>query len=386
MDNHQNRINSVDVFRAVTMLLMIFVNDFGTLTGVPYWLKHAPADEDFLGFSDLIFPCFLFIVGMAIPYAIRNRLAKGESHLQILRHIVLRSFALLVMGLFTVNCYSLNASATGLSRAWFEILMVTGFFLIWNSYPKLAGWKKYLFPAMQLAGAIILIWLYSIFRGGKDGTGHMTTSWWGILGLIGWAYLLAAPIYLFARKSPALLILGWVLFTLLHIGNQVGWIHTGFILAYEGFAFAGIAATLLIDRASTQGQRQKLPLLFLGAGVLLLIAGFGLRNFFVISKLHQTPTWVFICNGIAFGVLALIYFLVDLKGKANWFHLISPAGASTLTCYLVPYYYYGFAAFALTLPDFLKTGTVGLLKSLVFAMIIIGITALLGKIKIKLMI
>jgi hypothetical protein len=323
---------------------------------------------------------------MAIPYAIRNRLAKGESHLQILRHIVLRSFALLVMGLFTVNCYSLNASATGLSRAWFEILMVTGFFLIWNSYPKLAGWKKYLFPAMQLAGAIILIWLYSIFRGGKDGTGHMTTSWWGILGLIGWAYLLAAPIYLFARKSPALLILGWVLFTLLHIGNQVGWIHTGFILAYEGFAFAGIAATLLIDRASTQGQRQKLPLLFLGAGVLLLIAGFGLRNFFVISKLHQTPTWVFICNGIAFGVLALIYFLVDLKGKANWFHLISPAGASTLTCYLVPYYYYGFAAFALTLPDFLKTGTVGLLKSLVFAMIIIGITALLGKIKIKLMI
>ena len=70
-----NRILTIDVFRAITLLLMSFVNDFWTLHGIPGWLEHAGAREDFLGFSDIIFPCFLFIVGMAIPYAIRNRIA-----------------------------------------------------------------------------------------------------------------------------------------------------------------------------------------------------------------------------------------------------------------------------------------------------------------------
>jgi len=75
-----NRIYTIDIFRAITMLLMIFVNDLWSLTGVPAWMEHARADQDFLGFSDIVFPCFLFIVGMAIPYAIRNRISKGESN------------------------------------------------------------------------------------------------------------------------------------------------------------------------------------------------------------------------------------------------------------------------------------------------------------------
>ena len=127
-----------------------------------------------------------------------------------------------------------------------------------------------------------------------------------------------------------------------------------------------------------------LPLLYIGIGILLLMAGFALRNFFIISKIQATPTWVFLCNAIAFGFFALIYFVVDLKGKGNWFKIIKPAGTSTLTCYLIPYVYYSVATFAFTLPLFLKTGVVGLLKSFVYAMIIIGITALLGKAKIKL--
>src|SRR5512133_3170809 len=102
MTVQQKRFYFIDVFLAITMLLMIFVNDLWSLTGIPVWLGHARADQDFLGFSDIVFPCFLFIVGMAIPYAIRNRIEKGDSHLRILYHIVLRSIALLVMGFFTV--------------------------------------------------------------------------------------------------------------------------------------------------------------------------------------------------------------------------------------------------------------------------------------------
>lgn len=382
----QKRIYTIDVFRAITMLLMIFVNDFWTLQGVPGWLEHARADQDFLGFSDIIFPCFLFIVGMAIPYAIRNRLAKGESHLKILLHIGLRSVALLIMGVFSVNTESAYHTTFGMSNVWFEILMVVGFFLIWNVYPKAEGWKKYLFSGLQIFGIFLLVFLAAEFRGGKEGLEHMAPHWWGILGLIGWTYLVTAPIYLFTRKSPWLLIGFWLLFTLLNVADHAQWLQTPLPGggAFQGFAFAGIAASLLLDRAVSQEHKRKLPFHFLGIGVLLVAGGFILRNFFIISKIQATPTWVFLCNGIAFGFLAVIYFLVELKGKMNWFNLIKPAGTSTLTCYLIPYVYYNLATFAFVLPAFLKTGIIGLGKSMVYALIIIGITALLGKVNVKL--
>lgn len=386
MPVQQKRFYFIDVFRAITMLLMIFVNDLWSLSDIPVWLGHARADQDYLGFSDIVFPCFLFIVGMAIPYAIRNRIAKGENHFRILSHILLRSVALLIMGFFTVNISELNVAASGLSREAFQVLMVTGFFLIWNIYPKSEDWKKFLFISMQMTGVLILVTLAFFFKGGKDGLGHMTPQWWGILGLIGWTYLISAPIYLFARKSPVLLLFFWFLFTMLNIADHAGWLHTPIPGggAFQGFAFAGIAASLLLDRAVIPEKRHKLPLLFIGSGILLLIAGFILRNFFIISKILATPTWVFLCNGIAFGFLAVIYLAVELKGKGRWFDLIKPAGTSTLTCYLIPYVYYSVATYAFALPAFMKTGAIGLLKSLVYAMIIIGITALLGKMKIKL--
>ena len=381
------RIFSIDVFRSITMVLMIFVNDFWTLNGIPQWLEHAGAKEDFLGFSDIIFPCFLFIVGMSIPYAIRNRVSKGETNMRILFHILLRSLALLIMGLFTVNISDLNEAASGLSRQWFQIAMVAGFFLIWNVYPKALDWKKYLFTGMQIAGVLILVWQAWIFKGGEDGSARMSPQWWGILGLIGWTYLISAPIYLFAHKSTWLLLGSWLLFTLLNIAEHSGWLHTALIPgggAFQGFAFAGIAASLLLDRATTSDKRNKLPLFYMGIGILLLLAGLALRNVFIISKIQVTPTWVFLCNAIAFGFLALTYLLVDLKGKVHWFDAIKPAGTSTLTCYLIPYVYYILATYAFTLPLFLKTGALGLVKSFVFALIIVSITALLGKMKIRL--
>mgnify|MGYP001953038981 CR=1 FL=1 len=48
------RIASIDILRALTMLLMIWVNDFWTLKEVPKRLQHANATEDYLGFSDVI--------------------------------------------------------------------------------------------------------------------------------------------------------------------------------------------------------------------------------------------------------------------------------------------------------------------------------------------
>ena len=67
------------------------------------------------------------------------------------------------------------------------------------------------------------------------------------------------------------------------------------------------------------------------------------------------------------------------------FNLIKPAGTATLTCYLIPYYFYSFATIiTLQLPGFLNNGIIGLIKSMIFAFLIIGITWVLIQQSIKL--
>jgi len=105
------RLLSVDAFRALNMLCMIFINDLSGVKGIPYWMDHAKRMEDRMGFADTIFPAFLFIVGLSIPLAIDRKMQKGESFGAISSSILSRSLALLVMGFFHVNLESYSNAA-----------------------------------------------------------------------------------------------------------------------------------------------------------------------------------------------------------------------------------------------------------------------------------
>ena len=76
------RIASVDIMRGLTLLLMLFVNDLN-MKVAPAWLGHMKADFDGMGLADWVFPGFLFIVGMAIPFALSGRMKKGETTLKM---------------------------------------------------------------------------------------------------------------------------------------------------------------------------------------------------------------------------------------------------------------------------------------------------------------
>ena len=67
------RVISIDVFRGLTIFLMIFVNTVMEGRNIPLWLKHAPSDVDGMTLPDIVFPCFLFVGGMAIPNADSQR-------------------------------------------------------------------------------------------------------------------------------------------------------------------------------------------------------------------------------------------------------------------------------------------------------------------------
>jgi len=384
----KTRIASIDVFRAITMFLMMWVNDFWSVSDVPHWLEHAARREDFLGLSDIVFPLFLFIVGMSIPFAIENRFAKGDSALKVVFHILMRFGALLVMGLLTANLASGVDPAIGMAKPLFAILSVSCLFLIWNVYPKTEGKKKWLFYALQLLGCAALIFLCIIYR---DSRGRVFHIGWHILGAIGWAYVLCAFTYLIARQRLPYIVLAWVAFVALSMATASGYLGSlGRLLPgrwnLQAFTMSGVVLSLLFTKYASKVPIKRFLPAIAGLGAVILLLGlFVLRRFWIISKISNTPTWLFVCVGIAFISYAFLYWLVDVKGKKSWFWAISPAGSATLTCYFTPHYLYAiFTIIGLSFPVWMTAYPQGLLKCAAFAFLTMGMTAFMVKMKLKL--
>jgi heparan-alpha-glucosaminide N-acetyltransferase len=390
------RLDSIDVFRALTMFLMIFVNDLWTLEDIPDWLLHSKAAEDAMGLSDVVFPGFLFIVGLSIPFAIANRKKKGDSDRTIIMHIAERTFALLLMGVYIVNLENAMDSGMIISKHVWGILMVTAFFLIWNVYPPDPD-KKVFYNALKVAGYLLLIGLALVYKGGTpENPSGMGTRWYGILGLIGWSYLLCALTYFFTRDRLPFAIAGWLFFVLFNLADFAGlldfldpvkryvWIvGSG---SMPAFGMAGVVASVVYRHYMKQtGISQTYLLILIALGAVCLFYGFGTRPFWGISKIRATPAWVGICSGISYFAFAALFWLVDLKKTKKWAGIFAPAGTATLTCYLVPYIWYAVITLLnISLPMYLRTGLVGLVKSACFSLLVIIVTGLINRIGIRL--
>ena len=367
---------------------MIFVNDLWSLEGVPKWLEHSAAKDDAMGLSDVVFPAFLFIVGLSIPFAISNRRKHGDGNLAILGHILLRSFALLLMGIYIVNLENAVDSGMMISKYVWEILMVIAFLLIWNVYPDKLSTQT---NSLKAAGWILLVFLGIMYKGGDPANpSGMETHWYGILGLIGWSYLLCALAYLWVGDNMIGIVLAWLFFVAFNLAEFAGIldfldpVHKYVWIVGSGsmpaFTMAGVTLSVIYRKKMSDWTPNILLAVLVGLGVICLAYGFATRPFWGISKIRATPAWIGICSGISFISFAVFYYIVDFQGKKDWAKLIKPAGTATLTCYLVPYIWYAVnALFGLALPMFLRTGMIGLLKSLIFSLAVIVLTGFLNK-------
>ncbi|MGE7775119.1 heparan-alpha-glucosaminide N-acetyltransferase domain-containing protein [Chitinophaga sp. NPDC101104] len=380
------RIASIDITRALTMTLMIFVNDLWTLHDIPLWLEHTKPREDGMGLADTVFPAFLFIVGMSIPYAVANRIKKGDGTWALVRHALERGIGLLVMGLVLVNGEYLNEGATGLSRGAWNAIACTSFILIWNQYP--AGWpnvRKYVLKAIGIAGLLLLV---SVCRGGEHAQGF-STYWWGILGLIGWAYLVGALTFILGKGKIGVVLGVWLVCMAFNMAAHGGLIAEDHPLrrflapvgdgGLAALVLGGTVASILFRDFVAKGRRIPVIGWLTGIAAGLLVAGLATRPIWGISKVMVTPSWVYICSAITLLVFTLVYWIADLKGKGDVFRIIRPAGTDTLLCYLMPYYAYALMG-ALSVPMMFPWGGVpGLLKSLTFALIIVQLTGWISK-------
>jgi heparan-alpha-glucosaminide N-acetyltransferase len=111
---HAQRIASIDIFRGLTMILMIFVNEMAEIKGLPWWNYHAPALINVMTYVDMVFPAFLFILGMTIPIALERRLLISGSKPQLWLHVILRTVALIVLGLVLANAEKGDRVLTGI--------------------------------------------------------------------------------------------------------------------------------------------------------------------------------------------------------------------------------------------------------------------------------
>lgn len=391
----QQRITTIDILRALTMVLMIFVNDLGSLRDIPLWLEHVKPGVDGIGLSDIVFPAFLFIVGLSLPYAIDNRRKKGDTEWQLVIHVIMRTIALLVMGVFLVNGETRNDEAMGLPPYLWNPLCAFSFILIWNVFPKTTS-KSLVYTARAI-GIIMLIILAYIYRGeGENGEiSYFAPKWWGILGLIGWSYLAAGLVTVFAKNNFVAVLGAWIFFAVLSMLYHAKIVpHDGAISivppailggTLAGLSMGGVLTTLIFRHFRKKDDNTKLTLALLGFAALLIVLSVITRPYWKLAKLGATPAWLFLCSAFTIIGFVVVYWLCDVKRKANWFNFIRPAGTDTLLCYLIPYFLYSiFRAVHLHWPEFIITGGVGLLKSLGIALLCVYITGLLNKAGVKL--
>ncbi len=386
------RVLSLDIFRGLTMLVMIFVNDLASVRGLPWWNHHMPHGSNGMTYVDAVFPSFLFILGMAIPLAVRKRLAMGDSMLRLWSHILLRTVCLVVLGLVLANAGKVDPGLTGLPSGLWATLALVGAILLWNVYPKSDG-RQLLYRILKYAGLVLLVVMLAIFRRTtRDGhTAWLDFRYWEILGLIARAYLAACLLYIPLRRKPWAPMALLVGLTAVSVASTLGWVGFLHRIPYAiwpfdagqlpSIAMAGVvASTIFLDSGLAKTFKEKAQWA-LGYAAVLLGAGWLLSPLGV-SKLGATPSWCLYCSGISVLLFLALYWLADVRHITRWAAILKPAGSNTLLTYLLPdLFYFISSLFVFTMPW--SDGWPGAVRAAVFTFAILGLAGRLTRLRVR---
>ncbi|WBS05222.1 DUF5009 domain-containing protein [Pseudoduganella sp. SL102] len=332
----RQRIASIDALRGLTFFTMLFVNALSGAEGVPAGLQHLPASADGMSLADVVFPAFLYVVGMSIPFGL-DRQAAGQGAWTALRRAALRAFGLIVLGLFMVNAEESDGASMAIPIHLWILVFYGAAFLVWGAWRFANPWHARL---LRGAGVAIIVVLALLYRG-QDG-GWMNTSWWGILGCIGWAYLAASAVYLCCRgQGPRTLAalaaatagcVLWFMASRACNGNGVIAMHA----THASLVLCGMACVLLFFGAGTGGQGLRTVAAGAALAALLAACAWLLHRWYPISKIGATPPWALYCAALCTALYTLLYWLVELRGAVRWTALVEPAATNPLVTYLLP--------------------------------------------------
>ena len=384
----QGRVVSIDVFRGLTIAVMIFVNALSDVKGLPWWTYHAHAQDDVMTYVDMVFPFFLFIVGMSLPLSVESRLKRNPSRVALWAHLLVRVAGLLVLGLILANADMCSAALTGMRGSTWGLLGLAAAGLYLNVYPKPWRWV-WVLRGVGLAAVVLLL---AMFRRTTPGgrSAWLEFSYPEILGLIGLSYLVLVILYVPARRwrwMPAVWFVLLAAFCALCAAHTITFVDR--LSLYEWpvsngalvcVMMAGVVTTELFQSEwARTNPRRAIGAAVAGAAV-TLAAGVALAPL-GISKIRATPAWVLWSVGAAVLLFALLWWICDVKRKTGWAWPVRAAGNNTLTAYLLPDLWdFGTAAAGATLmATHWTAGWPGVVKVLVFTAAMLALTRLVTR-------
>ena len=350
------RLNSIDAARGLVMFCMIFVNDIAGASHkiVPAWLRHFKGRSG-MTFVDMVFPAFLFIVGMSIPPALGGRLRAGEPLWKTLLHVVERTFSLLLIGILMVNDESPGPSMSGISPDLWTVLMflcvIFTFASISTEPPSESRrrwqWVSHVLNNAGWAGLLVLALMFRGYKGQRIislSPFLIHTSWYGILGLIGWAYLVGSVVYLAFRTSAVGLLGCMVLLLALYPADKNGAFNDFWLSRYVGIGemlgahpSITVAGLLLASILPPWGKLDLIARLrFTGWFILgCAAAALLLNGLYGVNKNEATPSWCLWACAFTAVIWLVFHLLSDLGSVHPVAKVFALAGRNVLLAYLL---------------------------------------------------
>ena len=300
------RLVSLDVFRGFVIAFMILVNDPGDGPS-SYWpLKHA----EWNGWTptDLVFPSFLFIVGVAMAFSFPSRISAGQTRSTLLKHAVWRGIVLFGVGLL------LNGLGARYDfdhwRVYGVLQRIAICYVIAAALELWTGWRAQIAVAISCLAAYWILIRYVPVPGFGVPT-HDIPLLDPNRNLVAWLdrKLLMGHLYEGTRDPEGLISTVPAIATSL-LGLLTGkWLRTQYA-----------------TRVKTLGM--------IGAGMAAIIVGKVMDVWFPINKKLWTSSYVVFVAGIGLICLAFCYWIVDVRRHRGWTWPILGFGTNAIAAYI----------------------------------------------------
>lgn len=304
-----SRLMSVDALRGFDMFLIIgggaIFNGFANAVGGPFLEALRPQFAHVrwagLHFWDLIWPLFMFIVGVSIPLSIERRRAMGAAKRTLYLHALRRAGILFVLGMMLQG--GLLEWDLAKLRPCFSVLhgIAAGYLIAVAVVMELR-------PKMQ--GIVIAVFLL---------------LYWALLELVPVPGLGAGVL---TREGNLAIWVDRMMLGRFHAGPNT------WFLSYLGFASSVLLGALAGRLLMSSGAEKTKVLALTGAGVACVALGLLWSLGFPIIKLLWTSSFVLVSGGFGFLMLALFYWIIDVQGYRRWAFCFTVIGMNSLAAYV----------------------------------------------------
>jgi predicted acyltransferase len=318
------RLMSLDVFRGATIAAMILVNNPGNWGALYRPLEHA--EWHGWTFTDLIFPFFIWIVGVAIPLSTAHRLEQGQSRKQLLLHALRRSVIIFGLGFFLGSFgYLIDGS-----------LFRDGLGAWWHNYATTVRVPGVLQRIAVCYFIATLIYLNTGIRGQVIWIAGLLAGYWLLMvvgPLLGWGTGGLEQNGNFSEYIDNLVLNGKVIGMHVWKGGKT-WDPEGIFSTVPAVAtclFGIMTGHMLRSRLTPEA---KTAWLFVGGNV-LLFAGAVMDAWLPINKKLWTSSYAVFMAGMAMNCFAVSYWLVDVQGWRKWARPLAIYGMNALAVFMM---------------------------------------------------